>query len=263
MDNSDKTRERLSGSELERYARHIVLRDVGGSGQQKLKSARVLVVGAGGLGSPVLQYLSAAGVGTIGIIDNDVVSLSNLQRQLIHDTDKVGMLKTQSAASAIKRINPHTKVEQWPIRMDEKNAYALMSCYDVVADGSDNFDTRFLTAETCEMLNVPLIYAAVGQFDGTVTTLKPFEFDNQGDQLPALRDLFPVKPTPGTVPTCQEAGVMGVLTGIVGTIQAQEVIKEIVGFGENLTGRLLMIDAKSMRFETIIYKRGTVSPPAN
>jgi molybdopterin/thiamine biosynthesis adenylyltransferase len=255
MDNSNKPREPLSGSELERYARHIVLRDVGGSGQQKLKAARVLVIGAGGLGSPVLQYLTAAGVGTIGVIDDDIVSLSNLQRQLIHDTDKIGMLKTQSAASAMQRINPHTKVEQWPIRMSEQNAYALLSCYDVVADGSDNFETRYLAAETCEILGIPLIYAAVGQFDGSVTALKPFEFDSEGNPLPALRDIFPVKPSPGTIPTCQEAGVMGVLTGIVGTIQAQEVIKEIVGFGESLTGRLLMIDAKSMRFETITYKR--------
>ncbi|MCP4183824.1 MAG: molybdopterin-synthase adenylyltransferase MoeB [Hyphomicrobiales bacterium] len=255
MDNSNKPQDPLSGSELERYARHIVLRDVGGSGQQKLKSARVLVIGAGGLGSPVLQYLTAAGVGTIGVIDDDIVSLSNLQRQLIHDTDKVGMLKTQSAASAMQRINPHTKVEQWPIRMNKRNAYALLSCYDVVADGSDNFDTRYLAAETCEILGVPLIYAAVGQFDGSVTALKPYQFDSEGNPLPALRDIFPVKPSPGTIPTCQEAGVMGVLTGIVGTIQAQEVIKEIVGFGESLTGRLLMIDAKTMRFETIAYKR--------
>lgn len=258
-DNSDNLQkspqDTLTESELERYARHIVLRDVGGSGQQKLKSARVLVIGAGGLGSPVLQYLAAAGVGTIGIIDNDIVSLSNLQRQVIHDTDNVGMLKTNSASAALHRINPHTKVEQWPIRLNEKNAYALLSCYDVVADGSDNFDTRFLAAEICETLGIPLIYAAVGQFDGSVTALKPYDYDSEGNQLPALRDIFPVKPAPGTIPTCQEAGVMGVLTGIVGTIQAQEVIKEIVGFGESLTGRLLMIDARSMRFETIAYKR--------
>ncbi len=245
----------LSQDELERYARHIVLRDVGGSGQQKLKSARVLVIGAGGLGSPVLQYLAAAGVGTLGIVDDDIVSLSNLQRQIIHDTDKVGTIKTASAASAIGRINPHTRVEQWPIRMTPQNAYALLSCYDVVADGSDNFDTRFLAAEICEALGIPLVNAAVGQFDGSVTTLKPYQRDEEGNLLPGLRDIFPVKPSPGTVPSCQEAGVMGTLTGIVGTIQAQEVIKEIAGFGEGLIGRLLMIDARSMRFETISYKR--------
>jgi len=255
MDNTDNSSQSLSPNELERYARHIVLRDVGGSGQQKLKAAKVLVIGAGGLGSPVLQYLAAAGVGTIGVVDDDVVSLSNLQRQLIHDTDKVGTLKTRSAASALQRINPNTRVEQWPIRLSQQNAYALLSCYDLVADGSDNFETRYLAAETCETLAIPLIHAAVGQYDGFVTVLKPYEFDSDGNPLPALRDIFPVSPSPDTIPTCREAGVMGVLPGIVGTIQAQEVIKEIVGFGESLTGRLLMIDAKSMRFETITYQR--------
>jgi molybdopterin/thiamine biosynthesis adenylyltransferase len=255
MNQSSSQEDKLSADELERYARHIVLPDVGGPGQQKLKSARVLVIGAGGLGSPVIQYLAAGGVGTIGIVDNDVVSLSNLQRQIIHDTDSVGTLKTVSAANTIARINPNTKVEQWPIRMTPENAYALFSQYDVVADGSDNFDTRYLAAEICESLKIPLVNAAVGQFDGSVTTLKPFEEDKDGNLQPGLRDIFPVEPKPGTVPSCEEAGVMGVLTGIVGTLQAQEVIKQIVGFGESLIGRLLMIDAKSMRFEIVEYKR--------
>ncbi|MCF6320590.1 MAG: molybdopterin-synthase adenylyltransferase MoeB [Rhizobiaceae bacterium] len=247
--------EKLNSKELERYARHIVLRDVGGVGQQKLKSARVLVIGAGGLGSSVLQYLAAAGVGTLGIVDDDTVSLSNLQRQIIHNTSQVGIRKTQSAAAAIARINPHTKTQQWPVRLSAQNAYGLFSQYDIIADGSDNFDTRFLAADTCELLRIPLVSAAVGQFDGSLTTLKPFENDENDKPNPALRDIFPVKPQPGSLPTCEEAGVMGALTGILGTMQAHEVIKEIVGFGENLVGRLLMIDAKSMRFETISYTR--------
>ena len=255
MSKFDRQSKPLTSEELERYARHIVLRDVGGAGQQKLKAARVLVIGAGGLGSPLLQYLAAGGVGTIGIVDGDVVSLSNLQRQIIHDTPHVGSQKTASAARAISRINPNTIVQQWPIRMTSQNAYALISQYDIVADGSDNFETRFLTAQNCEALHIPLVYAAVSQFDGSVTTLKPYEFDNEGNLNPGLRHLFPTIPEPGLTPTCQEAGVMGVLTGMIGTIQAQEVIKEIIGFGEGLVGRLLLVDAKSMRFETVKYKR--------
>jgi molybdopterin/thiamine biosynthesis adenylyltransferase len=255
VNNNSSQQENLSAEELERYARHIVLQDVGGPGQQKLKAARVLVIGAGGLGSPVIQYLAAGGVGTIGIVDNDVVSLSNLQRQIIHDTQSVGSMKTASAAKTVARINPNTKVQQWPIRLTPENAYALFSQYDIVADGSDNFDTRYLAAEICDSLKIPLVNAAVGQFDGTVTTLMPFEEDNDGNLQPGLRDIFPVEPEPGTVPSCEEAGVMGVLTGIVGTLQAQEVIKQIVGFGESLIGKLLMIDAKSMRFEIVEYKR--------
>jgi len=247
--------EKLSSEELQRYARHIVLHDVGGAGQQKLKTARVLVIGAGGLGSPLLQYLAAAGIGTLGIVDDDRVSLSNLQRQIIHDTSQVGTLKTASAAAAITRINPHVKTQQWPIRLSPENAYALFSQYDIVADGCDNFETRYLTADTCELLRIPLVSAAVGQFDGSLTTLKPFETDKDNNPNPALRDIFPIKPDPGTLPTCEEAGVMGALTGILGTMQAHEIIKEIVGFGDSLVGRLLMVDAKTMRFETIKYAR--------
>ena len=243
----------LSPEELERYARHIVLRDVGGAGQQRLKSARVLVIGAGGLGSPVLQYLAAAGVGTLGIVDDDTVSLSNLQRQIIHDSDAVGNLKTASASAAIARINPHVNVQQWPIRLTPDNAYALFSLYDIVADGSDNFDTRSICADMCELLKIPLVNAAVGQFEGSITTLKPYELRADGKRYPALRDIFPARPADGTVPSCEEAGVLGALTGMMGTMQAQEIIKEIVGFGEGLVGKLLMVDTRSMRFETIRY----------
>ena len=246
---------KLSKEELQRYARHIVLRDVGGPGQQKLKAAKVLVIGAGGLGSPVLQYLAAAGVGTLGIVDDDTVSLSNLQRQIIHDNANVGVLKTTSAAAAITRINPHIKVQQWPIRMTAHNAYALLSQYDIVADGSDNFDTRFMCAQMCDLLHIPLVYAAVGQFEGSITLLKPWEKNTRGELNPSLFDLFPVKPKDGSVPTCQQAGVLGALTGIIGSMQAQEVIKEIIGYGDGLVGRLLMVDARSMRFDIIKYKR--------
>ncbi len=245
----------LSPQEIERYARHIVLHDIGGSGQQLLKEAKVLVIGAGGLGSPVIQYLAAAGVGTVGVVDDDRVSVSNLQRQIIHDSDKIGTLKTQSAAQAIERLNPHVKCQQWPIRLTPENAYALLSQYDVVADGSDNFDTRFLVADICELLSIPLVHAAVSQFDGSITTLKPYERDANANQHPALRDIFPVKPENGSIASCEEAGVIGTLTGMLGTMQAQEVIKLITNAGECLIGRLLMVDAKSMRFEIVRYKR--------
>jgi molybdopterin/thiamine biosynthesis adenylyltransferase len=245
----------LDQHELERYARHIILAEIGGSGQQKLKRARVLVVGAGGLGAPVIAYLAAAGIGTIGIVDDDRVSLSNLQRQIIHDTDKIGELKTASAAAAVARINPNTVVEQWPVRLRPENALGLIVQYDIVADGSDNFDTRYSVADICEEAGVPLVSAAVGRFDGSITTLKPYELDSDGRQLPSYRDLFPSRPPPGTVPTCAEAGILGALTGVIGSLQAIEIIKEITGTGTGLAGRLMLYDAMEARFETITYKR--------
>ncbi len=251
----DKHANRLTPEELERYARHIVLPDIGGTGQQKLKSARVLIIGAGGLGSPVLQYLAAAGIGTLGIVDDDKVAVSNLQRQIIHDTAKVGELKTTSAAAALARINPHSEIQQWPIRVTAENAYGLFSQYDVVVDGSDNFETRSVAADICELLAIPLVSAAVGQYDGSLTVLKPYETDSTGKENPRLRDIFPTTPEEGIVLTCEQAGVMGALTGIMGTMQAQEVIKLVTGFGECLIARLLMVDVRSMRFETISYQR--------
>jgi adenylyltransferase/sulfurtransferase len=251
----------LTASELERYARHIVLRDVGGPGQQKLKAARVLVIGAGGLGAPVLQYLAAAGVGTIGIVDDDVVSLSNLQRQIIHDTEKLGEPKAASAAEAIARLNPNVRVVPHPTRISGQNAMALINDYHIVVDGSDNFATRYLVSDACFYAGRPLVTAAVGQFDGSVTLLKPFERDDEGNYInPTYRCLFPTRPEPGSIPTCTEAGVLGALTGLVGTLQALEVIKEIVGFGEGLVGRLLLADTLSMHFETIKYKRSKKNP---
>ena len=249
------TENALTPPELERYARHIVLAEIGGPGQQKLKRARVLVIGAGGLGSPVLQYLAAAGVGTLGIVDDDTVSLSNLQRQIIHDTDRVGAAKTDSAAAALRRINPHVNVELHRLRIDDDNAAGLIAQYDVVADGSDNFATRYLMADHCAAAKCPLVSAAVGRFDGSVTTLKPFETGEDGTPNPGYRDLFPAPPPDGVVPTCAEAGIVGALTGVIGTLQAMEVIKLITGTGEPLIGRLLLYDALAARFETIAYRR--------
>jgi molybdopterin/thiamine biosynthesis adenylyltransferase len=244
----------LSSEELERYARHIVLPEIGGPGQQRLKRARVLVIGAGGLGAPVLAYLAAAGVGTLGIVDDDEVSLSNLQRQVIHTTGRVGEAKVASAEAAIRAINPHVRVEGHGLRLDTGNAARLVALYDVVADGSDNFETRYAVADACAAGRRPLVAAAVGRFDGTVTVLKPYEADAEGRRRPSYRDLFPEPPPAGMVPSCAQAGVLGALTGVVGTLQAMEVIKLLTGVGEPLVGRLLMYDALGGRFETVRYK---------
>ena len=244
----------LSSEELERYARHIVLHDIGGAGQQKLRAARVLVVGAGGLGAPVLQYLAAAGIGTLGIVDDDTVSLSNLQRQIIHDTANVGMAKVESASQSIARINPHVAVEGHVERLTADNAADLIERYDVVVDGSDNFTTRYLLADVAAHVKRPLVSAAIGRFDGTLTVLKPYETNADGDFNPSLRDIFPEPPPPGTVPNCAEVGVLGVLPGVMGSLQAMEVIKLLAEIGEPLVGRLLLYNGLTARFETIKYK---------
>ena len=250
----------FSSEELERYARHIVLREVGGPGQQKLKAARVLVIGAGGLGAPLLLYLAAAGVGTIGIVDDDEVALSNLQRQVIHRTEDVDVLKTESAANAIRRLNPHVEVVCHVTRLTAANARDLVRGYDIVADGSDNYATRYAVSDACFHEGRPLVTAAVGTFDATLTTLRPHEKDADGRPNPTYRCLFPDAPPPGTVPSCQEAGILGALTGIVGSMMALEVIREITGFGEGLVGRLLMIDTRAMRFETVRYRWDPENP---
>ncbi len=244
----------FSSGEIERYARHLVLAEVGGPGQQRLKAARILVVGAGGLGSPVIQYLAAAGIGTIGIVDDDVVALSNLQRQVLHETAGVGRPKTASATDAVVRLNPHVAVEAHPVRLEAANADALIGAYDIIVDGSDNFATRFLVADRSAALQRPLVTAAVGRFDGSITVLKPFEATD-GQPNPGYRDLFPSPPPAGLVPTCAEAGILGAVTGILGTLQAAEVLKLVLGIGEPLVGRLLLVDTLSMRFETINYRR--------
>ncbi len=245
----------FSELELERYARHIIMREIGGAGQQKLKKARVLVVGAGGLGSPILQYLAAAGVGTLGLVDDDHVSLSNLQRQIIHDTAAIGQPKVESALRSIARQNPHISVEAHCLRLNHDNASALIENYDIVVDGCDNAETRYMLAEVCEVLERPLVSGAIGRFDGTVTVLMPYAKDETGRLNPRYRDLFPVSPPAGSVPACAEAGVLGVLPGIIGSLEAMEVIKLITGIGEPLVGRLLLYDALACRFETIRYKR--------
>lgn len=250
MDNSH-----LNPDEVARYARHIVLAEIGGAGQQRLKAARVLVIGAGGLGSPVLSYLAAAGVGLLGVIDDDVVSLSNLQRQILHDTDTVGMAKTKSAERALKRLNPHTRVVTHEMRLTTDNAVDILTSYDMVADGSDNFETRYLLADTCEALKIPLVTAAVGRFDGSITVLTPYETGADGKLCPRYRDLFPEAPPPGLVPSCAEAGVIGALTGVIGTLEAMEVIKLITGAGEPLIGRLLLYDGLAANFQTVRYRR--------
>jgi adenylyltransferase/sulfurtransferase len=248
---------KLSSEEIERYARHIVLRGVGGPGQNKLKAARVLAVGAGGLGSPALQYLAAAGVGEIGVVDDDTVSLSNLQRQVLHSTADVGRAKIDSAAEAIARLNPHVKVQGFLQRIDASNARETVRGWDVVLDGSDNFETRYTVSDACFHEARTLVTAAIGEYDGTLTTLKPHTKSADGRPNPTYRCLFPEAPPPGTVPACAEAGVLGALAGVLGSLMALETIREIVGgFGdgdEGLVGRLLMIDTRAMRFETLRY----------
>jgi molybdopterin-synthase adenylyltransferase len=245
----------LSADELERYARHIVLREVGGPGQQALKEASVLVVGAGGLGAPALMYLAAAGVGQLGVVDDDVVSLSNLQRQIIHTTPDIGRRKADTAAERIYALNPHVRFAAHTTRMNADNALELIGGYDVVLDGSDNFETRYLVSDACFLEGRPLITASLGTFDGSLTTIRAHERNAQGEFNPTYRCLFPEPPPPGTIPTCAEAGILGALAGVLGSMMALEAIREIVGFGEGLVGKLLMIDARTMRFETLSYKR--------
>jgi adenylyltransferase/sulfurtransferase len=240
----------LSDTELERYARHIVLREVGGVGQARLRAARVLVVGAGGLGSPVILYLAAAGVGMIGIVDDDTVALSNLQRQIAHRMADVGQPKTESAARAARAINPHVAVETYPVRLGPDNALDLIGRHDIVADGSDNFATRFLVNDACFFARKTLISAAVTEFDGQLATFKP----HAGD-WPCYRCIFPAPPPPGTAPSCSETGVLGAAAGVMGTLQALEVLKEITGAGESLAGKLLIYEALATRFRSVRVRR--------
>jgi adenylyltransferase/sulfurtransferase len=243
----------FTAEEIQRYKRHLVLREVGGAGQQKLKAARVLVVGAGGLGAPLLMYLAAAGVGTIGIVDDDVVSLSNLQRQVVHATARVGLAKVESARVALAEINPHVQVTPHAMRLDASNALALIARYDLVADGSDNFATRYLVSDACYLAGKTLVYGAVGPFEGYVSTFKPHLKRDDGTPYPSYRCLFPEAPPAGLVANCSEVGVLGAVVGVVGTLQATEVLKEILGIGESLTGRLMMYDALAARVDQVTY----------
>lgn len=237
--------------ELERYSRHILLPEVGGAGQQALKKARVLVIGAGGLGSPLLLYLAAAGIGTLGIVDDDTVSLSNLQRQVLHGTEDIGRRKTESAAVSIAGINPHVRVVEHTERLTPENADALIGAYDIIADGSDNFDTRFLVNDTCYRLKKTLVTAAILRFDGQLSTFKAY----QGEPHPCYRCVFPEPPPPGSVPACSEAGVLGALGGVMGSLQALEVVKELLELGDSLSGRLLLYDALRGDVRTVRLRR--------
>ena len=242
----------LSEMQIRRYARHIVLPEVGGIGQSRLIAAKVLVVGAGGLGAPLLQYLAAAGVGTLGVIDHDTVDLSNLQRQVIHRTADVGIAKVESARRALAEINPEVTVRPHGERLTPDNAERILASYDIVADGSDNFATRYLLNDVCYRLKKILVSAAILRFDGQISTYKAYE----GPGHPCLRCIFPAAPSEDAVPSCAQAGVLGALAGTLGALQATEVVKEILGVGRSLSGRLLMYDALAGSFdEMAIVKR--------
>jgi molybdopterin-synthase adenylyltransferase len=235
----------FSEDEIRRYSRHILLGEVGGIGQAKLKVARVLVVGAGGLGSPLLLYLAAAGIGTIGVVDDDRVELSNLQRQVAHTTARIGTSKVESAALAARAINPGVLIEPHALRLNADNALSLIERYDLVCDGTDNFATRFLVADACVLARRTLVSAAVLRFEGQLSVFKP----HAGG--PCYRCLYGEAPPEGAVPSCSEAGVLGAVTGVMGTLQATEVLKEILGVGESLSGKLLIWDALASRFRTV------------
>jgi molybdopterin/thiamine biosynthesis adenylyltransferase len=242
--------------EIQRYSRHILLPEIGGSGQAALRRARVLIVGAGGLGSPLLLYLAAGGVGTIGIVDDDEVDLSNLQRQIAHGMAGLGVAKTASAAAAARAINPGVEIVEHRLRLTAPEAEALIPDYDIVCDGSDNFVTRYLVADTCVRARRVLVSAAVLRFEGQLSVFKP-HLDPSG---PCYRCLYPEAPPPGLSPSCAEAGVLGAVTGVMGTLQATETIKEILGLGESLSGRLLLWDALATRFHTIRVPRNPICP---
>lgn len=233
----------FSEEQIRRYARHIILPEVGGTGQARLLRSKVLVIGAGGLGSPVVLYLAAAGVGTIGVIDDDEVDLSNLQRQVLHATSRIGMAKVESAQAAAAEINPDVRIVPHRLRLEKDNALELISQYDVVADGSDNFPTRFLVNDACWFAGKPLVSAAILRFDGQLATYK------QGG--PCYRCLFREPPPPGQIPSCAEAGVLGAIAGTMGSLQATEVLKELLGVGDSLSGSLLIYDALSTGFRKV------------
>lgn len=241
----------FTDDELHRYSRHILLQEVGAVGQAKLRAAKVLLVGAGGLGSPLALYLAGAGIGTIGLIDDDRLELSNLQRQVAHDMARLGRNKAESAAETIRRLNPEVRVEIHPQRLDAASAAALIPRYDLVCDGTDNFPTRFLLGDACHLLGRTLVSAAVLRFEGQLAVFK----SHLGSAFPCQRCLHPEPPPPGLVPSCSEAGVLGAVTGVMGTLQATEVLKEILGIGESMAGRLLLWDALDSRFRTVRLKR--------
>ncbi|MGQ4554459.1 SAMP-activating enzyme E1 [Halobellus sp. GM3] len=242
----------LDSTQLDRYSRHIIMDDIGPEGQKRLLDSRVLVVGAGGLGSPVIQYLAAAGVGVLGVVDDDVVERSNLQRQVIHGDGDVGRPKVESAAAFVENLNPDVAVETYETRLTKANVDEIVPGYDVVVDASDNFPTRYLLNDFCRLEGIPIAHGAIYKFEGQLTTLVPGG--------PCYRCLFPEAPEPGTVPDCATTGVLGVLPGTVGCVQATEAVKLVLDAGEPLTGRLLFYDAMEMSFETVPYQRNPDCP---
>ncbi len=243
----------LTPEQLTRYSRHFILPEIGEDGQKKLLRAKVLLVGTGGLGSPIGLYLAAAGVGTLGLVDFDVVDLSNLQRQILHTNDEIGKPKIDSAERRIKAMNPDTKVVKYPVRLSSENAMDILKDYDVIIDGTDNFPTRYLTNDACVLLNKPNIYGSIFRFDGLVTLFK-------SDEGPCYRCLYPEPPPPGMVPSCAEGGVLGVLPGVIGVIQATEAIKIITGIGRTLIGRLMVYDALQMTFRELKLRKDPSCP---
>ncbi|HEX8393002.1 MAG TPA: molybdopterin-synthase adenylyltransferase MoeB [Longimicrobium sp.] len=250
---SDDQLPTLGADETLRYSRHLILPEVGPAGQRRLKVARVLLVGAGGLGSPAALYLAAAGVGTLGIVDFDTVDETNLQRQIIHGTPDVGRTKLDSAADRIAAINPHVRVERHPVRLESANARQIVRGYDVVIDGSDNFPTRYLVNDACVLEGKPCVYGSILRWDGQASVF-------WAQRGPCYRCLFPEPPPPGSVPSCAEAGVFGVLPGIIGSVQALEALKLILETGETLLGRLLLFDALRMRFREMRLRRDPACP---
>jgi len=245
---------RLTDAQRARYSRHIMIPEVGEAGQAKLLKSRVLLIGAGGLGSPAGLYLAAAGVGRLGIVDDDVVDESNLQRQVLHSTDRVGMPKTESARKTLQALNPEVAIDEHRLRLNRDNALELFAKYDLIVDGSDNFGTRYLVNDACVLLTKPNVHGSIFRFDGQATTFVP------GGGRPCYRCLFPEPPPPELAPSCQEAGVLGVLPGIIGLIQAVEAVKIVLGRGELLVGRLLLYDALEQRFREVKYARDPKCP---
>ncbi len=246
----------ISESQLHRYARHIILDEVGEEGQAKLLESRVLVVGAGGLGAPLLMYLAAAGVGTLGVIDDDTVELSNLQRQVIHTTDRLGAAKVESAAKAVAAINPEIRVVPIEARLEVANVEEIIAAYDLVADGSDNFATRYLLNDACYFARKPLVSAALLRFEGQLSTFRAFA---DGDH-PCYRCIFREPPPAGLIPRCEEAGIFGAVAGTVGSLQAAEVLKELLGLGESLSGQLLLFDALATSLRKVKVRRDPSCP---
>ncbi len=244
----------FSENQIQRYARHILLPEVGGVGQGRLLESSVLVVGAGGLGSPVLLYLAAAGIGRIGVIDPDIVDLSNLQRQVLHTTDRIGVAKVESARQSLAAINPDVVLETYEARLEPGNIMDLIGAYDIVADGTDNFETRFLINDACYLGGVPLVSAAILRFDGQISTYKAHDVDGEGNHGPCYRCIFREPPPPGQIPSCAEAGVLGALCGVMGSLQATEIVKELLGIGDSLSGTLMLYEGLASEFRRITVK---------